>query len=220
MVVDFGLARSLCDESDVLLTTTQGQLGTPAYMSPEHTQGNRGVVDERSDVFSLGIILYELLTGVRPFQGSVSTIIERIAACEPVPLRKIDPRIPKDLEAVCLKAMSKLPSRRYQAASDMRDDLRRFLRGETVTAQRWTLLSGLGRWCRHSRRVREAGYFAIGVAASMGLWDGLMVLVEAALRKPKTRKRLKPTAAMKRRRREAKGRQKQKKERRQWRGES
>src|SRR5207237_6100021 len=101
--------------------------GTPAYMSPEPARGEGHRVDGRTDIFSLGVVFYELLTGRRPFHAdSREELLEQIATQEPRPPRQWDDTIPKELERICLKALSKRASERYATAKDMADDLRHF----------------------------------------------------------------------------------------------
>jgi eukaryotic-like serine/threonine-protein kinase len=122
-VADFGVA--LKDED---FGKARGQVGTPAYMSPEQARGEGHRVDGRCDIFSLGVVFYELLTGKRPFRGdSLLDVIESITTNEPRPPRQIDDTIPKELERICLKALSKRASDRYNTARDMAEDLLAFV---------------------------------------------------------------------------------------------
>lgn len=123
-LVDFGLA--VRDED---FAREGGLAGTPAYMSPEQARGEGHLVDGRSDIFSLGAVFYELLTGRRAFTGgSLSRIIEQVARAEFVPPRRIDGSIPRELERICMKAMSRRASERYNIARNMAEDLRLYLR--------------------------------------------------------------------------------------------
>jgi serine/threonine protein kinase/formylglycine-generating enzyme required for sulfatase activity len=129
-VVDFGLALR---EQD--LGKGPGYVGTPAYMSPEQARSEGHRVDGRSDIFSLGVVLYELLAGQRPFQGATAEEVrEKITYLDPKPPRQLDDRIPRELERICLKALSKRAADRYETALLLADDLRQFV-SEAASAQ-------------------------------------------------------------------------------------
>jgi tRNA A-37 threonylcarbamoyl transferase component Bud32/ribosomal protein S27E len=147
-LTDFGLARR--DEGEITVTLDGQVLGTPAYMSPEQAAGDHAHVDGRSDVYSLGVVLYELLSGELPFRGSRRMLLHQVLHDEPRPPRTLNERIPRDLETICLKAMAKEPGRRYHTAGDFRDDLRRFLRGDSITARRVGRAERTWRWCRRN----------------------------------------------------------------------
>jgi tRNA A-37 threonylcarbamoyl transferase component Bud32/ribosomal protein S27E len=161
-LTDFGLARR--DEGEITVTLDGQVLGTPAYMPPEQAAGDHARVDGRSDVYSLGVVLYELLSGELPFRGSRRMLLHQVLYDEPRPPRTLNERIPRDLETICLKAMAKDPGRRYHTAADFRDDLRRFLRGDSITARRVGRAERTWRWCRRNPVI--AG-MAVSLAAAL-----------------------------------------------------
>ncbi len=145
-LVDFGLAKAENSES---LTRSGDIAGTPFYMSPEQARARSVRVGPRSDVFSLGVVLYELLTLERPFVGdTVHQVLFEIAYRTPPGVRKVNPRVPKDLETICHKALEKNPDHRYASAGELAADLRRFLAHEAILARPPSRVERLRRWSR------------------------------------------------------------------------
>jgi len=134
LLTDFGLAR--IEDANEQLTREGSLLGTPAYMAPEQASRRHGEVGPHSDQYSLGVILYEMLTGTRPFRGKGEALISKLLNEAPPPPRAVNPRVPRDLEAVCLRAMGRRPEDRYPSCLDLAEDLSRWLRGEPVHALR------------------------------------------------------------------------------------
>src|SRR5215213_5003560 len=166
-LMDFGLAKRETDEPP---ETVDGQvLGTPAYMSPEQARGESRRVDGRTDVYSLGVVLYELLTGERPFRGNRRMLLLQVLDDEPRAPRRLNDRVPRDLETITLKAMAKAPGRRYATAADLADDLRRFLRGEPVKARPAGRFERAWRWAKRNP-VPASLLVAVTLGSGLGLW--------------------------------------------------
>lgn len=149
-VTDFGLARQL--ESDSHLTATGQVMGTPSYMPPEQAAGNTSQIDVRSDVYSLGAILYSLVTGRPPFQAAhIVETLRQVIDDQPVEPRALNPEVDRDLETICLKCLAKEPSHRYQRAVELSEELDRYLAGKPIVARSITRRERLWRWCRRNR---------------------------------------------------------------------
>ncbi len=151
-ITDFGLAKKLEDESGQTVSGTV--LGTPSYMSPEQAEGEIQKVGPLADVYSLGAILYELLTGRPPFRGTkMLDTLQMVRTREPVAPCELQPKVPGDLETICLKCLQKDPARRYASAAALAEDLRRFLAGEPILARPVGVFERFWRWCRRNPRV-------------------------------------------------------------------
>jgi len=167
-VADFGLAQF---QAGGELTMTGDLVGTLRYMSPEQAAGQRVAIDERTDVYSLGVTLYEALTLEPAFPGlERQDVLRRVVNDEPPPLRSIAPGVPRDLETVVLKAMAKDPADRYQSARELADDLARWDAGEPVRARRPGRGERAWRWARRNPAVATLGAVsAVGLAVVLGL---------------------------------------------------
>ncbi|HUR54590.1 MAG TPA: serine/threonine-protein kinase, partial [Gemmataceae bacterium] len=170
-LTDFGLARQ---DGDAFTLTVPGEvLGTPAYMSPEQARGDAHGVGPRSDVYSLGAVLYDLLTGGPPFTGPAHTVLARVQTEEPPRPRRANPAVARDLETVCLKCLEKTPESRYATAADLAADLRRCVAGEPVTARPLGPVARLARWCRRkpwTAALLGLVFFALVAVAVAGFW--------------------------------------------------
>lgn len=173
-ITDFGLARYF--ESDAGQTLTGVRVGTPSYMAPEQAKGGANACGPSVDIYSLGALLYEMLTGRPPFRAETTVETQRqVIEEEPAPPSRLNAKVPRDLETICLKCLSKDPSLRYATTADLAADLRRFIRGEPIMARRSGPFARLLKWLR--RRPAQATLIAavtLGVLAAFSavLWIG------------------------------------------------
>lgn len=160
-VTDFGLAKRM--DVDLRQTHTGAILGTPSYMAPEQAGGRIREIGPATDIYALGAILYDMLTGRPPFKANtLADTLQQVQMSEPVPPVRLQPNTPKDLETICLKALHKEPARRYATALDFAQDLGRFLAGEPIQARPTPTWERVWKWSR--RNPYKAGM--IGVAAA------------------------------------------------------
>jgi tetratricopeptide (TPR) repeat protein len=151
-ITDFGLAKRL--EGDSGQTRSGTPMGTPSYMAPEQAHGDTKHLGPLCDLYSLGVILYEMLTGRPPFQGTtILETLDMVQKQEPVPPRRLQPTVPRDLETICLKCLQKEPQKRYATAGSLGADLLRYLGGEPILARRVNPAERAWRWCKRNPKV-------------------------------------------------------------------
>jgi serine/threonine protein kinase len=157
-VTDFGLVKDR--SADQSLTQTGMAMGTPSYMAPEQTASSKSTIGPAADIYSLGAILYELLTGRPPFIGdTIAETLTQLRHQEPISPKRLRPKLPRDLVTICLKCLEKSPGRRYASADALAEDLRRFQAGEPIKARPVGYLESAIRWCR--RQPLVAGLLAL-----------------------------------------------------------
>jgi tetratricopeptide (TPR) repeat protein len=168
-VTDFGLAKRL--ESDSRQTETGQIIGSPSYMAPEQARGHAKNVGPAADIYALGAILYEQLTGRTPFKGETPMeTVRQVVDDEVVPPSRLVPKVSRDLETICLKCLNKEPSRRYATARELADDLARYRNGEAIHARRTSVVERGFKWAR--RRPAAAALLGLGIAIFLGLTAG------------------------------------------------
>lgn len=190
-VTDFGLAKRL--EGDSSHTHAGTIMGTPSYMAPEQAEGKVDEVGPPADIYALGAILYDMLTGRPPFQGkTVLETLQQVKKLEPISPRKLVPQIPRDLDTICLKCLEKDPAKRYPSAGDLALDLQRFLKDEPIRARPVGVLERGWKWCKRSPAV--AALTIVGVLIPMSLAVGGPIIAHRESQRAEREKDLKEQA--------------------------
>jgi len=191
-VADFGLARHFDEEP--ALTQSGARMGTPSYMAPEQVIGKSATIGPAADIYALGALLYDLLTGRPPFRAETTAETERqVVAEEPVPPVRLNPKVPRDLETICLTCLHKDPVRRYASAGALAADLRRFLEGRPICARRISPLERGLRWCRRNpagAALALTVLVLVGLSVGGALWVQRQQLerrIEAEVRRGRAR---------------------------------
>src|SRR5262249_17211019 len=164
-ITDFGLAKQVSDSGERTAggpTRTGAVMGTPSYIAPEQASGRAGTVGPGADIYALGAILYELLTGKPPFRGEtpLDTVLQ-VMSEEPVPPRRLQPKVPRDVETICLKCLEKDPNKRYLTAAALADDLQRYAKDEPILARPIASIQRTLKWAR--RRPTAATFLGVGI---------------------------------------------------------
>ena len=172
-ITDFGVAK----QGDSAITATGDVLGTPSYMAPEQAEGKTTLVGPAADIYALGAILYELLTGRPPFKGaSAWETIQLVTKSEPVSPCQLQPGVPRDLETICLKCLEKAPAKRYATAAELADDLRRYQAGEPILARPIGRFERTWCWCLRNKMVASlaAGFMlALMLGTAISSWEAI-----------------------------------------------
>ncbi len=184
-VMDFGLAKEI--SVDTSISQSGLVLGTPTYMSPEQARGRIGEMDSRSDIYSLGATLYELLTGRPPFlDDEILKLLRKVVEVEPVPIRKRNPHLPRDLETIVMKCLRKEPEKRYPTAAALAEELGKYLEGESISARPIGRTEKVSRWVNRNRALSAT----IAVLVLVMIGGGLFFHLDSGRKERARRNRL------------------------------
>jgi hypothetical protein len=175
-ITDFGLAKLA--QSAIAETRSSMLLGTPLYMAPEQLESNRGAPPAAADIYSLGCLLYELVTGRLPIEGdSYIEVLDRLRESTPAPLSRLQAEAPRGLETICSKCLEKDPLARYANAAELAADLRSCVAGEPIVAREVGLVSRLRYWWTRPQRIRDAGWYTLCVQLLLMIWVTIAFVV-------------------------------------------
>ena len=188
LIMDFGLAKR--DVGEITMTVDGQILGTPGYMSPEQARGQSHWTDRRSDVYSLGTVLFRMATGDLPFRGNARMQLQLKLTEDPPDPQRLEPSIPRDLATICLKCIQRDPNHRYSSAGEVAQELRRFLNGEPIQARPLSRPARLWRWACRKPALASAAVLGclLAIAGPLAAWQQHALVRQEKLRRTELEK--------------------------------